>query len=59
MKPGPVPEFRAQRVLVVAREVPHHLLEVEAEVVAALVNGKVLCLGHTPESLGGTAPRPL
>ena len=58
LKPrAPLPEIRPERVLVVARETPHHLLEVQAEVVAPFVDGQVLGLRHNRERLGGFAPQ--
>ena len=54
--PRPLPEIRPERVLVVTGEAPHHLLEIEAQIVAPLVDRQVLGLRHTPRKAGGLRP---
>lgn len=55
--PRPVPKLRAERVLVVAREASHDLLEMKTQVIAPLVDRQMLGLGHPRERLGGGAPQ--
>ena len=44
--PRAVAKVRAQRTLVVPREALHDLLEIETQIVARLVDGQMLGLGH-------------
>lgn len=37
--PGAVAQIRPERVLVIARKAPHHLLKIQTEIVGAFVNG--------------------
>src|SRR5713101_6189780 len=52
---GAVPQIRPECVLVVAREVAHHLLQVQTEVVRAFVDGQMLGLGHACPPYGTTS----
>src|SRR6266403_1618582 len=54
----PVSKVRTDGVLVIAGEAPHHLLQVQAEVVARLVDRQVLRLRHPWRAWGAPPPRP-
>jgi hypothetical protein len=54
---APFRRLRPEGILVVTGETRHHLLEVEAQVVAALVDRQVLGLRHNSRRLGGQAPQ--
>src|SRR5882762_7694370 len=63
-EPRRIAQIRAERVLVVAREAMHDLLQVQAQVVARLVNRQMLRPGHVrlpapasePENIVGLTP---
>ena len=56
---GTVPEIRAQRVRVVAREAPHHLLRGQAQIVTPRVVREVFGLSHVANVWGQCPPDPL
>jgi hypothetical protein len=60
--PGSLPEIRSHGVLLVAGELPHHLLQVQAEILGRPVDREVIHLRHhrpreEEEETGGYRPR--